>query len=93
MAVRTQCNRVVWDVGPAAGEPTDVVDLQEGTTVRFVEGCWLAAQLATTVGALENPALDLRVATHDGGFAFVAWRSPNASRCMGKRVKGICLVV
>lgn len=46
-----------------------------------------------TVGALENPALNLGVATDDGDCPSAARGISDASRCTGERREGICLVL
>ena len=89
MAVRTERNCILGNIGTAVGEPTHVVDLQEGDTVRLVKRCRLAAQLATTVSALENPALDLWIATDDSDFPLAARGGSNAFWRTAKRLEGI----
>ena len=59
MAVRTERNRILGNISAAVSKPSHVVDLQERATIRLVKGGTLAAQFATTLGALQNPALDL----------------------------------
>ena len=86
MAVRTKRNRIVRNVGPAVGKPTDVVNLQEGLAIRLVEWRPLAAMLATTASALKNPALDLWIATDNVDNALGARRDLNAAWRTAKRL-------
>ena len=88
MAVRTEGDRVFGNICPAIGKPTDVVDFQEGATVRLGKGRTLAAKLALSVGALENPALDLWVATYNSDFSIAARGSANAFWRSVKRLEG-----
>ena len=86
MAVWTKRNRILGHIGPTVGETAHVVDLQKGKTVRLAERRTLAAKPATTVSALEDPALDLRIAANDRDFPLAARGFSDAIRCMGKRL-------
>ena len=93
MTVRTERNRVSGNIATAVCEPTNMVDLQEGPAVLLLEWCTLSAQLAATVGALENPALDLRVAAHDSDLPLDARGFFNTFWGVAERLEGIGLVL
>ena len=93
MTVWTERNRILGNIGTVVCQSTDMVDLQEERAVLFLEWCTLAAQLAATRGALENPALDLRIAAHDRDLPLGASGFLDTFRGLVERLEGIGLVL